>query len=167
MKIRPRGPGDLITCEQMADHVLVTDGYPPRLAPGGLRDFIAAPDSLGAWVAVDADDMVVGQAVLNPNSSREVMALAQRVTGLPPGRFGVVARLVVSPSARRTGVATALLNVVTAAARERGLLPLLDVATHFSGAISLYEACGWRCIGQVSVAIADQDPLPEYVYLAP
>lgn len=166
MQIRTRNAHDLVACEAVARAVLAADGYPPRLPPLRLREFISGPQPLAAWVAV-ADDRVLGQVVLNSAASPEVLSLARRTTGLQSYDFGVVARLLVSPTARRRGAATALLDIATTEARTRGLQPLLDVATHFAGAIALYESSGWRRIGEVSVAISDQEPLAEYVYLAP
>jgi hypothetical protein len=47
----------------------------------------------------------VGHVALHPTRSPEVMALATAATGQAPEGLGVVARLFVSPAARRAGVA--------------------------------------------------------------
>jgi GNAT superfamily N-acetyltransferase len=86
---------------------------------------------------------------------------------MPSQQLAVVARLLVSPTHRRKGVAQALLAAALAEANRLDRTPILDVATHFEKAISLYETCGWRRLGQVAVEIAGVEPLEEYVYAAP
>jgi hypothetical protein len=47
------------------------------------------------------------------------------------------------------------------------LHPILDVAIHYGAAIALYESCGWRNAGEVTMVFGDGTELPSYVYLAP
>jgi len=161
--VRARNEDDLDRCVEIAHAVRRLDGYPPYL-PGDLRTFIASP-AICAWVA-DLDGEVVGHVALHRHSSPQVMALASAATGQPPDRLGVVARLAVSPKARRRGVGRALLATAANAAAERGLSPILDVARQFGGAVSLYERCGWACVGKVAVPLGDVI-LDEFVYIGP
>lgn len=161
---RPRTDADLEGCEQLARVVHDLDGYPPYL-PGDLRTFVASPNAIAAWVAEVGSDLV-GHVALHPDSSDAVMGCASEVTGQPPDRFGVIARLLVSPAARREGIGRSLLNTATAHAVDCGLRPMLDVATRFDGAIRLYESCGWVRAGIVSVRLDANFTLDEYVYLA-
>jgi GNAT superfamily N-acetyltransferase len=166
VQIRPRTDADLDACELPATEVHRLDGYPPRLAHN-LRTFLASPGALGAWIA-SLDGDIVGHVALHPSSSPEVMAVAQEATGAGYEQFGVVARLLVAPAARRSGVATTLLDTAVTAARQQGRLPILDVASHLSAAIGLYQQSGWTRIGAAVVSIpGDEDPLEEFVYLAP
>lgn len=165
MIVRPRVPLDVDACERLARIVYATDGYPPRL-PDSLRDFVNAPGALGAWVA-DRDRALLGQVVLNPSSSPEVIAAASTSTSRPTHELAVVARLLVAPAERRSGIARRLLAAAAAEAHARELWPILDVATHFAGAIALYERCGWRRVAQVTVQIPGADPLDEFVYVGP
>jgi ribosomal-protein-alanine N-acetyltransferase len=162
--VRRRSDGDLDQCEQIARLVHDLDGYPPHL-PSELRRFIDSPDAIAAWVAENRDRLL-GHVALHPTSSPEVMALASAATGQQPEGLGLVARLFVSPAARRNGVARSLLLVATAEAEARGLRPILDVGTHFDAAISLYERCGWVRAGIVTVRFRDM-ALKEFVYLSP
>jgi [ribosomal protein S18]-alanine N-acetyltransferase len=68
----------------------------------------------------------------------------------------VVARLLVSPTARRQGISRALLANATGDATARGLRPIVDVATHYKPAIELYEAAEWIRIGTVTVHLPDR-----------
>lgn len=150
---------------QLARVVHDLDGYPPYL-PGGLRDFIATSDALAAWV-VERDREIVGHVALHRNSSAAVLALASETLRQPTDRLGVIARLLVSPNSRRDGVGRSLLDIASRDALARGLWPVLDVATHYNAAISLYEHCGWVRAGQVAVELSGGVTLEEYVYLGP
>jgi GNAT superfamily N-acetyltransferase len=163
--IRPRVEQDLDSCEQLARAVHQVDGYPPRRADN-LRAFISSAGALGAWVA-EIDECLVGHVALNADSSPEVVALAASTMGCSTGELGVVARLLVHPESRRQGLGAALLITAADAARERGLWPVLDVASHFDGAMRLYERSGWVRVGTVTAHIPGDDPLEEVVYRAP
>ncbi|HUY65972.1 MAG TPA: GNAT family N-acetyltransferase [Acidimicrobiales bacterium] len=82
-------------------------------------------------------------------------------------RFGVVARLFVSPRARGRGVGRTLLRTAEAHAVGLGLYPILDVVTRFQPAITLYEQCGWTRAGTVTLTLPDGSPIDEFVYFAP
>ncbi len=165
MSVRTRTEADLNACVQLAEVVHRVDGYPPYL-PGDLRSFVASPGVIEAWVA-ERNGEIVGHVALHGRSSDAVMALAAGVTGRPPDRLGVVARLFVAPAARRDGVGELLLGTAASAAVELGLWPILDVAAQFDAAIRLYEKCGWRCAGRVTVHFGDATSLDEVVYVAP
>lgn len=163
MHLRARTDRDLDACVRLVRVVHDLDGFPPRLADD-LSRFVASPGALGAWVA-EEDGALAGHVALLARGSEEVMALACAVTGREPNQLGLVARLFVSPEHRRRGVAASLLERASADALARGLLPVLDVAAHFAGAIRLYERCGWICAGRVTVDFADAEPLDELVYI--
>jgi GNAT superfamily N-acetyltransferase len=167
--IRERLDTDLDRCERLAQTVHRLDGYPPHLPGRGafdLRPFISTPGAIRAWVAETGSD-IVGHVALHHSSSRAVMRLASTATRLPPEQFGVVARLFVSPSARRGGVGQSLLRTAGTRATNEGLSPILDVATQFEGAIHLYEMCGWVRAGMVTVRLSETVDLDEFVYVAP
>jgi GNAT superfamily N-acetyltransferase len=161
--VRPRTADDLDACEEVVLAVQRVDGYPPHL-PGDLRSFLFSP-AIGAWVA-DVDGQVAGHVALLERSSPEVMELAGEVTGRPVDRMAVVARLAVAPEIRRRGAGRALLTTAADAAIERGLWPVLDVITRFAGAISLYESCGWRRAGNVTLRLGDRH-FEELVFVGP
>jgi len=163
--IRPRTPEDADACADVARLVYERDAYPVVL-PDDLRGFIVAPFAIGAWVAEDDGD-VVGHVALHPSGSPEVLALASGALGEPPGRLALVARLFVSLRRRRRGIAAALLTTASDAARSLGRVAILDVATHFAAAISLYEAHGWSRLGMVTVDIGTPELLDEFVFAAP
>lgn len=88
-------------------------------------------------------------------------------TGQPASHLGVISRLLVAPPARREGVARRLLVHSWQYAVTRGLWPVLDVAADLTGAIRLYENCGWVRAGAVTVTFRTGGSLDEYVYLGP
>ena len=163
--LRPRKAGDLAACARLLRTVHHHDGYPVVL-PEDELEFLVVPDTLGAWVALDGLE-IVGHVALHRRSNAPVMALAAAVTGGDPEAFGVVARLLVAPSARRRGIARALLERAAGAAVERHLRPMLDVVTEHRSAIALYDRCGWQCIGSVTVGFGGGLVVEELVYLAP
>lgn len=59
MTVRPRVEADLDRCVDLATAVHDVDGYPPYL-PGNLREFVASPDTIGAWVA-EHDGLIAGR----------------------------------------------------------------------------------------------------------
>jgi GNAT superfamily N-acetyltransferase len=162
--VRRRTDEDVDRCLQLARIVHELDGYPPYL-PTDLRGFIVSMDALAAWVA-DRDGDVIGHIALHRRTSDEVMGLASGMTGRPPEHLGVVARLLVSPEARREGIGRALLRTAEADAVDRGLCAVLDVATQFEAAHRLYEACGWSRVGAVTAHFEDGAAVDEFVYLA-
>ncbi len=166
MLIRPRVAADLEDCERLAQVVHDVDGYPPYLPDGDLGRFILSSDALAAWVA-ELDDEIVGHVVLNPRSSETVMARASEMTRLEATSLAVVARLLVSPKARRKGVGRSLVMTAADAATNIGRCPILDVATRFAAAIALYAASGWICAGEVRVTFRDGTTLDEYVFIGP
>ena len=142
-----------------------SDGYPVYL-PGDLRSFLAAPDAIGAWVAVE-DAEIVGHVALHPGRVGAVMDLATKTTGIPASRFGVVARLLVCPAARRSGIGRSLLDHAAGCALHLGLTPILDVVDRHVPAIRLYESQGWIRLGQVTVTFGPGLSIDEFVFMGP
>lgn len=163
--VRPRVEADLDRLAAMAVDVQTLDGYPGR-RPLDLRAFLASNVALAAWVA-ELDGALAGHVALHPTSLPVVMELASSSVGCPIDELGVVARLIVSPSARRAGVGRALLAAAADDARRRGLHPILDVVTAYAAANALYDACGWRNAGEVTMRFSDGLELQSYVYVAP
>jgi ribosomal-protein-alanine N-acetyltransferase len=166
MLVRVRTDADLDACERLVRTVHDNDGYPHRL-PRDLRGFMVWPSLLRAWVA-EADGAIVGHVALHAAGAPEIMALAHRMTEQSPEQFGVVARLLVSPAARRRGLGRRLLLTAAEDAHERGLKPMLEVTADLEPAIKLYENCGWVCAGKAQVYWRSTDEyLDERLYLAP
>jgi GNAT superfamily N-acetyltransferase len=143
------------------------DGYPVYIRDDDLLGFVVSPSAVAAWVAVDAADDVVGHVALHAGASPGVVELATGVIGVRPEQIGVVARLLVSPDARRQGIGAQLLDVVSADARARGLVPILDVVTEHAAAIALYDTAGWVLLGAVGLELPDGRVVTELVYRAP
>jgi len=165
MMVRPRTDLDLDACVRMATIVRDLDGYPTR-RPLDLREFLVSRDALGAWVA-ERDGQVVGHVALHRHSTPEVLAMASQALSRPVERLGVVARLLVSPDARRAMIGRTLLNEAASDATSRGLWPILDVVTTFEAAVNLYESCGWVRAGRVTFRFDDGGSVEEFVYLGP
>jgi GNAT superfamily N-acetyltransferase len=163
--VRPRTDDDLDRCVELAELVHTLDTYPVFL-PTDLRAFLATDGAYGAWVA-EQSGAIVGHAALHPRTGEPVLALASAALRQPVDRLGVVARLLVAPEARRSGVGRALLEVAANDALVRGLWPILDVAISLVGAVRLYESCGWIRAGQVTVRLGDSLSIDELVYLGP
>jgi GNAT superfamily N-acetyltransferase len=165
MAVRARTDADLDACVEMAVLVHQRDGYPVYL-PTDLRAFLASPDAFGAWVVEEADG-VVGHVALHRRTSAAALAVAAAALRQPVERLGVVARLLVAPTARRRGVGRELLEMASRHAVARGLWPMLDVATHYRGAVRLYEECGWTRAGDITLRFTDEVTLDEHIYVGP
>ena len=86
---------------------------------------------------------------------------ALRAAGLAPGELGGITRLYVDPSARRQGLARALLQTATDRAVAHGLQPVLDVVADSRPAIALYKRAGWQLAGTQTATWANADgPTP-------
>jgi ribosomal protein S18 acetylase RimI-like enzyme len=104
-------------------------GYPAHW-PAAPRDWISPAGLLGAWVAVD-DDQVVGHV---------------GVAVPAPGRMAEVTRLFVDPAHRGKGIADALLDAAEHGAPGTHLR--LDVTEESPEAWRLYERRGWCLTGR-------------------
>jgi GNAT superfamily N-acetyltransferase len=166
VQIRERTDADRDAIAELAQAVHAHDNYPVYLG-GDLLSFIVAPGAIGAWVA-ERDGIVIGHVALHARSSSDaVMALAETTTGLPAAQLAVVARLLVSPTERRTGIGRLLLSAATERSVELGLWPILDVVAQSAAPIRLYEEAGWTCVGKVTVTFGHSGPIDEFVYLGP
>ena len=164
--IRDREDRDLDALAELAAEVQSNDGYPGR-RPRDLRAFLVSDDALGAWVA-ERDGSVAGHVALHRASLPVVMECARRTLAVTADdELAVVARLIVSPAARREGIGSLLLERAASAARGIGRHPILDVVTRYDAASALYLAAGWVNAGQVEMRFADGTTLSSYVYVAP
>jgi GNAT superfamily N-acetyltransferase len=163
VELRARTDADLDGCVEMARVVHQRDDYPVHL-PRDLRAFIASPDAIGAWVA-ERHGALVGHVALHRRTAPEVMAVASHYVKRPSNGLGVVARLLVSPHARREGVGRSLLQKASDECVTRGLSPILDVVTSHRAAVKLYEHSGWVCAGEVTSHFDDGTTLHEFVYV--
>ncbi len=164
--IRLRLAADHPGLEALARRVHQLDRYPVYLPDGDVLAFVVSDRALGAWVAL-LDGQVVGHVALHARSSPGVVALAASELQIPAPRCGVVARLLVAPEQRGTGLGHRLLDHATEQCRQRGLTPILDVVEGNQAAIALYERVGWRRLGMVSFTLPDGSELREHVYAAP
>jgi ribosomal protein S18 acetylase RimI-like enzyme len=164
--IRPRTNDDLDACAAIAMDVHEVDGYPSFLGDDTFASFVAPPDAIGAWVAID-DEAIVGHVLLRPRSAPASAELAARELAVNPSQLGFVARLLVAPDARRRGVARRLLKHVVDEGRQRRLRTVLDVVTSDVGAIALYDATGWRRLGSHTISLRSGGTLDLHVYAAP
>ncbi|MER6943659.1 GNAT family N-acetyltransferase [Nonomuraea sp. NPDC000554] len=119
--IRPRTGADLDACVRALAEVQAADRYPVDW-PDDPHGWLSPDDLTGAWVAID-DGVVLGHVGLAGTA---------------------VTRLFVTPAARGSGLAAALLDTVLAAA---GTPLTLEVSDEGGAAIAFYERQGWRRVG--------------------
>ena len=117
------------------------------MAPFGLEK----AEAFWAGIAdkVDAGDRLIWTA--RDESTGALLGTVQLIIGLPDNQphRGDVAKLMVSPDARRRGVARQLMLALEEEARARGLRTLvLDTVTG-SPADALYRQLGWIEVGPV------------------
>lgn len=141
--VRPRLAADLDGCVAALEQVHAHSGYPvdwPADPAGWLT-----PDALIAGWTAELDGRIVGHVAL---CSARAGDAAAALWSARAGRAApaVISRLYVSPAARGHGVGTALMDRAVAAARLRGLRPVLDVVAT-DPASAFYERLGWRFLG--------------------
>ncbi|MGW1129588.1 GNAT family N-acetyltransferase [Streptomyces sp. NPDC002526] len=139
-RTRRRRDDDLDACVEALATVYEADRY-PVLWPADPAGWLTPGGLLGAWVAVDGP-RVIGHVAL----TRTGDALAARVGG-PAAELASVSRLFATATARRRGVARALLATAARAAEDDGLRPVLEVEDGGRAAVALYERSGWRRMG--------------------
>lgn len=140
IRVRARSAEDEPAVLALLEHVHATDGYPVHFP--GAREFLLPPYEVAAWVA-ERHGEIVGHVALHHDEAAEALAATCAATGLLPHETLTVSRLFVAPSARRRGVAQALLAHATIDAQRRGGRPILDVVKGFDAAVRLYERAGW------------------------
>jgi ribosomal protein S18 acetylase RimI-like enzyme len=165
IEVRARDNSDLEGCIALTRVVHDVDRY-PLILQANIGDFLASPRLVAAWVA-RRGGLIVGHVALHRGSSRAMASMVSEALSVEPDGIGVVSRLMVSPSVRRSGVGRRLLDTAASAAARRGLTPALDVVTSYAAAIALYERAGWQRIGTITVAMPDGDEVDEYVYVGP
>ncbi|MEV0786081.1 GNAT family N-acetyltransferase [Streptomyces sp. NPDC050423] len=161
-EIRRRRDDDMKACVEALATVHEADRYPARWPadPGG---WLTPAGLLDVWVAVDGAD-VLGHVALT--GAGHAMAAE---AGLPPDGLASVSRLFATASARRRGVAGALLATATTAAAAGGLRLVLEVEDGCGGAVALYERAGWRLVSSRSGdwTTADGRTALLHTYVAP
>lgn len=153
--IRPRTESDLDGLVGALAEVAETDGYPTRW-PADPAGWLRATDVLGAWVAIDDDEALLGQITLRRPGDQEPVRL-WRARGEPDDCV-LISRLFVVPAARRAGLGRALLDTACARAAELGRRPVLDVVAVNRAAIAMYRRLGWIEIGQYVERFYDDAP---------
>jgi GNAT superfamily N-acetyltransferase len=135
VRIRRRRDADLGDCVSGLRAVHEADGYPMNWPadPGG---WLTPPAMLRAWVAEIPRGVIAGHLAL-----QHVAAGA----GGSAQPCAEVARLFVTPAARRRSVATALLARAARWVGDHGYRLTLNVVEEDgSAAVALYESTGWR-----------------------
>lgn len=146
--IRPTIPADLDALADALVEVYATDGYPVE----GVDDpgaWVELPDAVGQWTAL-LDGQPVGHvALMRPAPGDGAPSLLAVQDNVPVAQIAVLARLFVSPRARRRALAAGLLETVERSAKAAGLRVVLDVMIKDQAALDLYRTRGWRVLGKV------------------
>ncbi|WP_308120918.1 GNAT family N-acetyltransferase [Paractinoplanes bogorensis] len=121
LTIRTRREEDLDLCVELLREVRLANGYPMKW-PSDPRAWLEPPQLDQAWVAQSSPGVIDGHVAVQ--NGREIT------------------RLFVSPAARRSRVASALIDHVSVRAGGRLILTVVDKAD--SAAVVFYEATGWR-----------------------
>ncbi|WP_370379805.1 GNAT family N-acetyltransferase [Catenulispora sp. GAS73] len=161
-QIRPRHPDDLPACAKALFGVHEKDGYPVHW-PTDPEHWLTPDHLLGAWVAPDGDS-ILGHVALTQPTAPFAAAINQ-----PAPNLALVGRLFVTPDARRTGLASALLSHAAQAARDEGRQAVLEVDANATAAVTFYERAGWHFLRTDTGGWIAADGLPARVriYLAP
>jgi ribosomal protein S18 acetylase RimI-like enzyme len=127
IRIRPRQAADLGLCVEILAQVHQSSGYPMNW-PADPAGWLTPPETVGAWVAAGDEVPVMGHVVLR---QLPVDSAGQLVAE--------VSRLFVAPSARRQGVARALLDQAMHWAVTNRQDLVLEVTADLQAAQKLYE----------------------------
>lgn len=165
VEIRERRNDDVDQLVLVAARVHEVDNYPMHLPGGDFARFLTRPIPIAAWVAVRGEQ-IVGHVALNDETSRPVMQLVDELAPALPAAY--VARLLVDPADRRSGVGRRLLEHARRAAVESRRSPFLDVVDTPTAvsAMALYRQAGWSEVGRVSFNLVGGE-VAELVFRGP
>jgi hypothetical protein len=102
--VRSKTSADIPACIGLLGEVHASDGYPMHW-PRDAHRFIAPPYERAGWV-VSIGEELVGHVSLHDPGGDPAFEHACAVTGLPAERLALVARLIVTPTARHAGIGT-------------------------------------------------------------
>jgi GNAT superfamily N-acetyltransferase len=152
--VRPRRDQDLQQLVVLLRSVYRADGYPANW-PNDPTRWLAAPGTIGAWVFEHRSELVGHLALTAPDPERAWPQWREALQQ-PCARLAVMRRLFVAPNARRHGVASQLIKAAEAAAAQRALHLVLDVADHNRAAVEFWTTHGWREVGQATLPPGDE-----------
>jgi len=115
-------------------------------------------------LVAELNRQVVGHVGVRPATDHQLVQMISQVCD--PASANEVVKLFVAPSARRHGVATALLDAAVELIRQQSMIPVLgcfDEPTP-SAATSLYLSLGWQPIGS---GIGNESGLPFTAFWLP
>ncbi len=163
--VRQRRPQDLAACARLARLVSFEGQYPlPR--PDAPRAWLSQPEVLDSWVVEQLGE-IQGHVAISEVGADGVSRFRWReITGHEPAELLSVSRLFVRARARRRGIGTALLDHAAAEIRARGRLPVIDVVSCGTDAISLLQGRGWRLLAMDPWG-GNQDRRRIFSYAAP
>jgi GNAT superfamily N-acetyltransferase len=120
------------------------DGYPSSW-PLDPQAWLTPHGLIAAWIALIGATVIghVALGAIDPEADSHL----SKAAGRPAGELSEIKRLFVVPSARRSGVALALLDGAARHALALRLHPILETTADRASAIRLYERNGWRRIG--------------------
>ena len=130
--------------------VILADAVAGGASVGFLLPF--TPEDAATWWQSIERDVVRGNVlVIAARLDRRVVGTAQlRLAPLPNAAHRAeVAKVLVHRTARRRGVATALMHEIERLAREEGLTLLVLDTIAGSDAVKLYTELGWTRVGEI------------------
>ncbi len=139
--IAQRHPAHLDRVAEALRLVHESDRY-PMVWPDDPTAWLTPAGTLDAWVAL-SDGEVVGHVMLVAGANLEHAPQLAAAAGVSMTGLAGVSRLFVSPKARGTSVAAALLERVEDTPSRRGRRLALDVLDDGGPAVRLYERLGW------------------------
>ncbi|MEH6678679.1 GNAT family N-acetyltransferase [Phenylobacterium sp.] len=156
---------DVLTAEQARPHLpALGELLAACVAQGASVSFLAgleAPRATDWWAGqLDADD---GRRLITAFDRQGLCGVVQVIPAGPenqPHRADV-AKMLVLPRARRTGLGAALLEGAEAAARQMGLTLLVFDTVTGGDAERLYARAGWSRVGVIPDFALSTDGRPE------
>ena len=146
-----RFPDESGVSKLLAVHMKSDDHWPPAYARENwnLSEWMAFHSDLGRWVAHDERGVIVGHAGISSVPAGPEADLWMRELSCDITRLAEIARLIVSPQVRLSGVSGLMTRRCVRNAVEQGFVPVANAYASATSSLKMMTNCGWRIVGKV------------------
>lgn len=135
----------------LAVHMAKDIHWPPAYARENwdLNEWMAFHSDIGRWVAHDEQGTLVGHAGISSVPAGQEAELWLSQLSCDISRIAEIARLIVSPAVRLSGVSGLMTRRCVRDAVEQGFVPVANAYATATSSLKMMTNFGWRIVGSV------------------